>query len=234
MLASALADLIARHPNDDKTVLSLAREGDDPLLAQLNATVTDAAWTPDLMMRQDVSFFQSIRKSGGAALVMRDQNEVCGYSVAVPAGPDMPPFLGDNAQRIGLLFGTVVAEPYRSRGWQRTFVKLRLEAFSIFGIHTCQAVVAPANQWSLGNLLSEGFVVIGYEGQRTGGPRFVVQRGLDPLPGGSDEVTVLPLPPHGDVSAHTRLLDSGHMGFAVQHDGQLGLGYHRAASEANR
>ena len=211
-LAAALDAVIAAEPKDAEA------------FAALNAAVTRAAWTPGLMMHQDVPFFDAVHAAGGAVILLRDTATPFGYTVAVPAGPDMSAFSATDTP-VGLLFGTVVLEGYRGAGWQSQLIALRLSAFQAIGLPICQAIVAPANHQSLGNLLANGFEVVGAEDRRAGASRFVVERCPKHEATPAEIRETLSLPPYADLGQHKALLALGLRGVAVPGPEGLRIGY---------
>lgn len=227
MLVPELAKLIPSFAEQAGLHVALGDTQDDDEISSLNAAVAQA---PLVMSRQEPDFFRAIRANGGAVIVLRDPDRVCGYSVLVPAGGDMPPFLPHGDTRIGILFGTAVREDCRRQGWQRALVALRVRAFAAIGIETCQAVVAPGNLGSMGNLFGEGFEVVAYNEQIAGAPRFIVERTTPPGRCTTGESISQPLAPDADAPLHAQQLAVGRRGSGKMVGGKLCIAYHDAVA----
>lgn len=197
------------------TDLRLATMEDIPALVDIVAWATNQAKREGLFLHMSSEFLAKFVRDG-IVLVPVSGSNILGYSNAMQADSDHPPFLdGSYSQAPGLLFGTVLGPEARAQGWHGRLIRFRLDIFREAGLASVQCTVSPYNRASLGNLLAAGFRAYGLKDMLDGHPRFLLRHDFDQeaMPG---PYCKLALPESGSVADHGTRLANGYVGVSLE------------------
>lgn len=228
--ACAVIDRWAQS-NPGNVRLRLADTDDLSALHSLNSDAIMGLGEDGLFMPMPKSFLSEMIRNGIILLIERG-GEPLGYSVAVPAGRDHPPFIpGPDSGRTGLLFGTALDQAMRGQGWHLRLIRMRKRIFSEAGFVSAQSTASPFNSASLANLMNSGFHVSGLKNLLDGHPRFLLECELAFESGQRSEPTgrqrhVL-LPKAGNLSDHQTLLADGLVATGIRKGQNCTLIYSR-------
>ncbi len=197
------------------TGLRLATMADIPALTEITDWATSRSRREGLFLRMSEEFLAGFVRDG-IVLLPVSGSRILGYSNAMQANDDHPPFLdGTYRQLPGLLFGTVLGPEARAQRWHDRLIRIRTDILRMFGLPSVQCTVSPFNRISLGNLLAAGFRAHGLKDMLDGHPRFLLQHdfGQKAMP---DKVRSLPLPESGSLADHAALLADGFVGVSLE------------------
>ena len=197
------------------TGLRLATMEDIPVLVGIIDWAASQTQREGLFLRMSEAFLAGFVRDGIVLLPVSD-GKVLGYSNAMQANSDHPPFLaGPYSQAPGLLFGTVLGPEARAQGWHGTLIRIRMDIFRKAGFASVQCTVSPYNRISLGNLLAAGFRAYGLKDMLDGHPRFLLRHDFE-----QGEMAgpyrKLALPESGSVAEHGALLADGYVGVILE------------------
>lgn len=197
------------------TGLRLATMEDVPALVDIVDWATSQTKREGLFLRMSEEFLAKFVRDGFVVLPVSD-SKILGYSNAMQANSDHPPFLdGSYSRAPGLLFGTVLGPEARAQGWHGRLIRIRMDIFREAGIDSVQCTVSPYNRVSLGNLLAAGFRAYGLKDLLDGHPRFLLRHDFEQeaMPG---PYCKLALPESGSVADHGALLADGYVGVRLE------------------
>lgn len=197
------------------TSLRLASMEDIPSLVEIIDWAASQTKREGLFLRMSEAFLANFVRDGIVLLPVSD-GKILGYSNAMQANSDHPPFLdGSYSQAPGLLFGTVLGPEARAQGWHGRLIRIRMDIFREAGFASLQCTVSPYNRISLGNLLAAGFRAFGLKDMLDGHPRFLLRHDFEQraMPG---PYCKLALPVSGSVADHGALLADGYVGVSLE------------------
>ena len=197
------------------TGLRLATMADIPALLDITDWATSQTKREGLFLRMSETFLAGFIQDG-IVLLPVSGSKVLGYSNAMQANDDHPPFLaGSHPQAPGLLFGTVLGPEARAQGWHDRLIRIRMDIFRMARFASVQCTVSPFNRVSLGNLLAAGFRACGLKDMLDGHPRFLLRHDFEQkaMPGAPRK---LALPRSGSLADHEALLSDGFVGVSLE------------------
>ncbi len=197
------------------TGLRLATMADIPALLDITDWATSQVKREGLFLRMSETFLAGFVQDG-IVLLPVSGSKVLGYSNAMKANDDHPPFLaGSYRQAPGLLFGTVLGPAARAQGWHDRLIRIRMDIFRMARFASVQCTVSPFNRVSLGNLLASGFRAYGLKDMLDGHPRFLLRHDFEQkaMPGA---LRRLALPRSGSLADHAALLADGFVGVSLE------------------
>ncbi len=222
-VAEAWLDLRARGKSA-RTGMRLATTADIPALMEITDWATRQAKREGLFLRMSEAFLAGFIRDGIVLLPVLG-SKILGYSNAMQANGDHPPFLaGSYRQEPGLLFGTVLGSEARAQGWHGRLIRTRLDIFRKAGLASVQCTVSPYNPVSLGNLLAAELRAYGLQDMLDGHPRFLLRHdfGQKALSG---PLRKLALPAFGSVADHGAMLADGYVGVSLERGETCALCY---------
>lgn len=196
-------------------------------MVRINVQSIEILGEDGLFMPMSADFFAGVVPSG-FSIVLEKDDEILGYSVAVPAGHSSPAFFPvTDDRRVGLLFGTALVPQLMRQGWQKWLIKLRLATFQSIGYTEAQCTVSPFNVSSLINLVGSGFQISALKLLLDGYPRFVVRNFLNGSDQESFEATGKRREPlsRDRLSQHEDWLGAGYVGVAIEKGTELVVVY---------
>lgn len=213
----AVIDRWAQSLPED-TGLRLARMSDLPALHAVNTRAIQELGRDGLFMPMPEDFLGEMVSKGIILLLERNgKQRGLGYSIAVPAGRDRPPFISESGPgRTGLLFGTALDPALRGQNWHSRLILLRKEIFAEAGFASAQSTVSPYNTVSMANLINAGFHVSGLKVLLDGHPRFLLRNEFPQPKDPSGPLRSLALPETGDLSEHKALLADGFIAIGIK------------------
>lgn len=197
------------------TGLRLATMADIPALLDITEWAASQAKREGLFLRMSETILAGFVHDG-IVLLPVSGSKVLGYSNAMKANDDHPPFLaGSYREAPGLLFGTVLGPDARARGWHDRLIRIRMDIFRMARFASVQCTVSPFNRVSLGNLLAAGFRAYGLKDMLDGHPRFLLRHDFEQkvMPGA---LRRLALPRSGSLADHEALLSDGFVGVSLE------------------
>jgi len=198
-------------------------------MVRVNTRSIEILGEDGLFMPMSADFFSGVVPAGFSVVLEKD-NEVLGYSIAVPAGRSSPAFFAVTDDRcVGLLFGTALSPQLMRQGWQKWLIRLRLAAFQSTGYTEAQCTVSPFNVSSLINLVESGFQISALKLLLDGYPRFVVRHFLNGCDHEFPEATEKRRESlsRDRLSRHEHWLDEGYVGVASEREAELVVVYSR-------